>query len=186
MRWALVENGVVSLITNQDDKPTIDGLWVECGDAGPGWIYQDGNFSQPQASNPTEWLIDIGPFFDRFGAAKMGILMSSNATVKAILSDLQVRKWIDLKRADVADGLDSLIALSTPPVENSNPERVAPQGADGQGVCTPVKYQIDVLFNIRGVLEQRTYCRKKACDVGRLCALATAGGAVCILLTLVP
>lgn len=25
---------------------------------------------------------------------------------------------------------------STPPVENSNPERVAPQGADGQGVCT--------------------------------------------------
>lgn len=112
MRWALIENGVVSLITNQDDKPTIDGLWVECGDAGPGWIYQDGNFSQPQASNPTEWLIDIGPFFDRFGAAKMGILMSSNATVKAILSDLQVRKWIDLKRADVADGLDSLIALN--------------------------------------------------------------------------
>lgn len=65
-----------------------------------------------QKPNLTEWLIDIGPFFDRFGAAKMGILMSSNATVKAILSDLQVRKWIDLKRADVADGLDSLIALN--------------------------------------------------------------------------
>lgn len=25
---------------------------------------------------------------------------------------------------------------STPPVENSNPVRVAPAGADGQGVCT--------------------------------------------------
>lgn len=59
-----------------------------------------------------DWFIDVGPFFDRFGAAKMAILSSSNATVKALVQDLMVRKWIDLKRADVAAGIDALIALN--------------------------------------------------------------------------
>lgn len=61
----------------------------------------------PPASviNPTEWLIDIGPFFDRFGAAKMAVLTSADAGVRAILADLQVRKWIDLKRPDVGQGV---------------------------------------------------------------------------------
>ena len=58
-----------------------------------------------QAPNETGWLIDIGPFFDRFGAAKMQILTSSDPGVKAIISDLQVRKWIDLKRVDVQQGV---------------------------------------------------------------------------------
>jgi hypothetical protein len=55
--------------------------------------------------DPCEWLIDIGPFFDRFGAAKLAVLTSEDATVKAILQDIQVRKWIDLQRADVATSL---------------------------------------------------------------------------------
>lgn len=59
---------------------------------------------QPEV-DPCEWLIDIGPFFDRFGAAKLAVLTSTDATVKAILQDIQVRKWIDLKRADVATSL---------------------------------------------------------------------------------
>ena len=60
--------------------------------------------------NPTEWLIDIGPFFDRFGAAKMAVLTSADAGVKAILADTQVRKWIDLKRPDV---VQSILYLSS-------------------------------------------------------------------------
>lgn len=60
----------------------------------------------PAASEkPWEWLIDIGPFFDRFGAAKMAVLTSQDAGVKAILQDVQVRKWLDLKRPDVAEAL---------------------------------------------------------------------------------
>lgn len=55
--------------------------------------------------NPTEWLVDIGPFFDRFGVAKMAVLTSVDAGVKAILADTQVRKWLDLKRPDVAQAL---------------------------------------------------------------------------------
>lgn len=51
------------------------------------------------------WYIDIGPFFDRFGAAKMAVLTSSDVGVKAILADTQVRKWIDLKRPDVTQSI---------------------------------------------------------------------------------
>lgn len=58
----------------------------------------------------TTWLIDVGPFFDRFGASKMPVLMSADATVQAIVKDLQVRKWIDLQRVDVGQGIDVLIA----------------------------------------------------------------------------
>ena len=51
------------------------------------------------------WYIDIGPFFDRFGAAKMAVLTSSDVGVKAILADTQVRKWIDLKRPEVTQSI---------------------------------------------------------------------------------
>lgn len=61
----------------------------------------------PETSvDPAEWLIDIGPFFDRFGSSKLPILMSADATVKAIVADVQVRKYVDLKRPDVASALD--------------------------------------------------------------------------------
>lgn len=55
--------------------------------------------------DPCQFLIDIGPFYDRFGSAKMAVLTSTDAAVKAILSDVSIRKWIDLKRADVASSL---------------------------------------------------------------------------------
>ena len=48
-----------------------------------------------------EWYIDIGPFFDRFGAAKMAVLTSPDAGVQAILKDTQVRKWLDLRLPEI-------------------------------------------------------------------------------------
>ena len=74
--------------------------------------YPDGNYRESeQLDQPTvpvpiyEWYIDIGPFFDRFGATKMAVLTSSDAGVQAILKDTQVRKWIDLKHPDVASSI---------------------------------------------------------------------------------
>lgn len=61
--------------------------------------------AQPQPAPAWEWLIDIGPFFDRFGAAKMAVLTSADAGVQAILKDTQVRKWIDLKLPEVASAV---------------------------------------------------------------------------------
>ena len=65
-----------------------------------------------QPPDPTLSYIDIGPFFDRFGSAKLPILMSGDPLVKALMADIQVRKWIDLKRPDVAQALDVLISKS--------------------------------------------------------------------------
>ena len=38
----------------------------------------------PPVADPAEWFIDLGPFYDRFGAAKMAVLTSTDAGVKAI------------------------------------------------------------------------------------------------------
>ena len=55
-----------------------------------------------------EWYIDIGPFFDRFGSAKLAVLTSTNPGVQAILKDTQVRKWLDLKLPEIAQSVDYL------------------------------------------------------------------------------
>ena len=61
--------------------------------------------SPPITVNQTEWLIDIGPFFDRFGAAKMAVLTSADPGVQAILKDTQVRKWLDLKLPELVQSV---------------------------------------------------------------------------------
>ncbi len=60
---------------------------------------------QEPKPKPCEWLIDIGPFFDRFGAAKMAVLTSSDAGVQAIIKDTQIRKWLDLKLPEIASAV---------------------------------------------------------------------------------
>ncbi len=74
--------------------------------------YPDGNYREfEQPDQPTvpvpiyEWLIDIGSFFDRFGAAKMAVLTSSDVGVQAIIKDTQVRKWLDLKLPEIASAV---------------------------------------------------------------------------------
>ena len=74
--------------------------------------YPDGNYRESeQLDQPTvpvpiyEWYIDIGPFFDRFGTAKMAVLTSSDVGVQAILKDTQVRKWLDLKLPEIASAV---------------------------------------------------------------------------------
>ena len=73
--------------------------------------YPEGNYRQApdtpnQVSAPAwEWLIDIGSFFDRFGAAKMAVLTNSDVGVQAIVKDTQVRKWLDLKLPELASAV---------------------------------------------------------------------------------
>ena len=59
----------------------------------------------PVPAQPWEWLIDIGAFFDRFGAAKIAVLTSADAGVQAIIKDTQTRKWLDLKLPEVAQSV---------------------------------------------------------------------------------
>lgn len=120
MKYAIIENGKV-VNTAIADTP-LGPNWIQSDDAGIGWDYVNGVLSAPApvtppvVVDPCEWLIDIGPFFDRFGAAKMAVLTSADVGVKAILSDVQVRKWIDLQRADVASSL-AYIGSKVPAVD---------------------------------------------------------------------
>ena len=120
MRYGkLVGNTIDVVIDCETDPDGVNGQWVACGDAGPGWTFDGTNFAPPVPPvvvDPCAWLIDIGPFFDRFGATKMAVLTSADAGVKAILSDVQVRKWIDLQRADVATSL-AYIGTKVPAVD---------------------------------------------------------------------
>lgn len=58
----------------------------------------------------TSRLIDVGPFFDRFGASKIAVLASTNGIVKALVQDCMSRKWIDLSRPDVTQAIDIIIS----------------------------------------------------------------------------
>ena len=109
MKYAIIENGIVANVALAGGP--IAPNWVETDTAGIGWAYENGVFAAPAIPetpvvvDPCEWLIDIGPFFDRFGAAKMTVLTSNDAVIKAILLDIGARHWIDLKRPDVATSL---------------------------------------------------------------------------------
>ena len=76
-----------------------------------GWGWDGENFiapgivEPPAQPKPYQWYIDIGPFFDRFGTAKMAVLTSSDVGVQAIIKDTQIRKWLDLKLPEIASAV---------------------------------------------------------------------------------
>ena len=74
---------------------------------------------QAPYTDPAEWLIDIGTFFDRFGASKIPTLASADVIVQAIVKDVLSRKWIDLKRVDVASAIDILISKGISGVDST-------------------------------------------------------------------
>lgn len=99
---------------------SIDQRWLDPKPGDGSYIESDGEGMQGEA----DWLIDVGPFFDRFGASKMAVLASTNATVKALVADISVRKWIDLKNAQVAAGIDALIALGLPGLDSNAKQQI--------------------------------------------------------------
>ena len=90
-----------------------------------GWLLVDGEWQAPPAPpepEPVEpltwanapdeyWWIDVGPFYDRFGAKKLAVTSSQNPTVQGLLRLVDPRHYIDLKRADVAQMLAMLPSL---------------------------------------------------------------------------
>jgi len=122
MRWALIEGGKVANVVEQDAQPQVPGQWVACGNAGPGWIYDGSVFSPPAQAPAPQWSdpgldvryhwVDVGPFFDRFGAKALSITSSADAQVQGLVTLILPRKYVDLKRADLPGMLDLLVAKS--------------------------------------------------------------------------
>lgn len=81
-----------------------------------GKLYSGGEFIDPPEPDPVTWdnaspeywWIEVGSFYDRFGAAKIPVLASPDPTVQALVRDTQVRKYIDLRREDVVQFVDFL------------------------------------------------------------------------------
>lgn len=97
---------------------TSDGVFIARAVNSPDWQaflnwQAAGGVLDPVVTTPPvyQWYIDIGPFFDRFGSAKMAVLTSTDTTVAAIVEDVKIRKWIDLQKPAVAQGINALISL---------------------------------------------------------------------------
>lgn len=52
MKYAIVEAGVVANVVVADAP--LEANWVETDQAGPGWLYQDGQFTAPLPVVPTQ------------------------------------------------------------------------------------------------------------------------------------
>lgn len=114
--WALIRNGRVDTTVEQDDAPEVDGYTARdiTGQAvGTGHTTSDGGLTFAAPEEPTTWLLDIGPFFNRFGAAKTPALQSSDATVRAFVTEVMASKWVDLasRRDDIIAACDYMIAI---------------------------------------------------------------------------
>lgn len=53
--------------------------------------------------------ISVGAFYDRFGAAKWGILADESAVVRAVVRDASIRQYIDLDNSQLSAGLAKLV-----------------------------------------------------------------------------
>lgn len=108
-------NTVVLVIESETDPDGVNGEWVACGNAGPGWTYDGATFSPPApAPDPCEWLMDLGPFADRLGAHAFEVDTSTVPGVIAVAKDLGRRKWVDLQDSRVAASLYYLAGHTVP------------------------------------------------------------------------
>jgi len=121
MDIALIKAGKVEnvIVADAAFAAAIAGQWDRVEPAAPGvgigWGWDGTQFVAPAVPEPEPaapapapawaWYIDIGPFFDRFGTAKMAVLTSADAGVQAIIKDAQIRKWIDLQLPEVAQSV---------------------------------------------------------------------------------
>jgi hypothetical protein len=97
-------NTIVNVIESETDPDGINGNWIACGNAGPGWTYDGSTFNSP-APEPEVRHITVGSFFDRFGDQKWPILADANASVQALIKDASVRSYINLDDPQVLTGL---------------------------------------------------------------------------------
>jgi hypothetical protein len=129
MKFAIIQEGRVANViladadwaaANAPGAVNIDALDPQ---PGPGWLFDGQDFAPPQAPvqapGPTwadpslpasyHW-IDVGPFFDRFGAKALAITGSTDPQVQGLVTLLLPRKYVDLKRADLPGMLDLLVS----------------------------------------------------------------------------
>lgn len=88
----------------------VSGAWVMPPPAPPTW-----------ADAPAEyWWIDVGSFFDRFGAQAIVVTSADDNVVRGMLNLIQPRKFVDLKRADLPALLGILVTKQLITADDAN------------------------------------------------------------------
>lgn len=72
----------------------------------------------------TTYLVDVGPFFDRFEAAQLAVLSHTDPMLRAFIESCKVRKWIYTKHPFVAMGVDRVISLGIAGVDAAMKARI--------------------------------------------------------------
>lgn len=120
-RYAQIVNGVIhQVIESETDPDGINGEWVACGNAGPGWTYNGTTFEAPAVEAPvlTRYLSKLG-FRNRFTAAEKALIEFAaldnpaaamparmlSASIRATLADQRDATYIDPNRPDTRQGV---------------------------------------------------------------------------------
>ena len=102
------DNVVFAITETSEPVSAPDMIEIESFDTSLiGCTYSNGRFIPP-APPPEPRHITVGAFFDRFGEAKWAILSSTDPLVQALVKDVSVRKFIDLDRPDLLQGLQMI------------------------------------------------------------------------------
>ena len=105
MRYEIIENDVV-VNTIMADAEFMSATFAE------------GSYravpEPPAEPDPRLWWMDVGPFYDRFGADAVAIAASDNGACKAVQTLTGVRKYVDLKDPRIGQMIDMLIATAQP------------------------------------------------------------------------
>ena len=64
----------------------------------------------PIAQEDTSFYVDVGPFFDRFGASMLAVLSTTDPTLKAWITNVNIRKWVFTKHPSIGQAIDMMIA----------------------------------------------------------------------------
>ncbi len=70
--------------------------------------------AQAPAADERLWWLEVGPFYDRFGADAVAIAASDHGACKAVQVMTSVRKYVDLKDPRIGQMIDMLIAAAQP------------------------------------------------------------------------
>lgn len=112
-RYALVESGSVTTVVEQDDTPTLPGLWVDITGMhiGPNDLYDGANFTKYVPPPEPRIITKVAFRFRLTDAEYVGILAAAKTDVEvtAWVETFNMSITIDLDSQRTKDGLQNLV-----------------------------------------------------------------------------
>lgn len=110
----LIDNVVHLVIESETDPDGINGEWVACGNAGPGWLYDGSTFTAPPPAPPVRTLTHL-QYMNRFTDAELEAIYTAAKTVVRVevwLAKFNAAGPVDLDDPQTGKGLRDLEAAN--------------------------------------------------------------------------